>query len=113
MTPPVIFARCCKIILGCQSCVDSWYRGEDVQERKHSIPGKLCPLVKKLKPNYAPLILQIGQIMLAQFFSKNLPYALDYASIIIACLIMTKCDHPRLVVCINPSKKGEGRDNPT
>lgn len=33
MTPPVIFARCCKTILGCQSCVDSWYRGEDGQQR--------------------------------------------------------------------------------
>ena len=26
--PPVIFSRCCKRILGCQECVDRWYRGE-------------------------------------------------------------------------------------
>ncbi len=23
--PPIIFAKCCKSILGCQACVDSWY----------------------------------------------------------------------------------------
>ena len=27
--PPVIFARCCKSIIGCEMCVDTWYRGED------------------------------------------------------------------------------------
>ena len=27
MKPPVIFARCCKRIVGCESCVDTWYRG--------------------------------------------------------------------------------------
>ena len=23
--PPIIFAKCCKSILGCQTCVDEWY----------------------------------------------------------------------------------------
>ena len=23
--PPIIFAKCCRIILGCQACVDNWY----------------------------------------------------------------------------------------
>ena len=27
ITLPVIFARCCKSIVGCQWCVDEWYRG--------------------------------------------------------------------------------------
>ena len=36
-TPPVIFGRCCKSIIGCQSCVDEWYRGEDGMEKN-------CPL---------------------------------------------------------------------
>ena len=27
--PPVIFARCCKSILGCRGCIDTWYKGED------------------------------------------------------------------------------------
>lgn len=27
--PPVIFTRCCHRILGCQTCVDAWYGGED------------------------------------------------------------------------------------
>ena len=35
--PPVIFARCCKSIVGCQVCVDTWYRGEDGISKK-------CPL---------------------------------------------------------------------
>ena len=33
MVPPVIFAKCCKYILGCQQCVDTWYRGEQGQAR--------------------------------------------------------------------------------
>ncbi len=33
MKPPVIFAKCCKSILGCQSCVDTWYQGEEMQTR--------------------------------------------------------------------------------
>ena len=27
--PPVIFARCCKSIIGCEVCINTWYRGED------------------------------------------------------------------------------------
>lgn len=37
--PPAIFARCCRTILGCQTCVDRWYRGEPGAERK-------CPLCR-------------------------------------------------------------------
>ena len=33
MEGPVIFARCCKTLIGCQKCVDQWYRGEDGQAR--------------------------------------------------------------------------------
>ena len=25
MKPPVIFSRCCKFIIGCESCIDTWY----------------------------------------------------------------------------------------
>ena len=32
MKPPIIFARCCKSVLGCQSCVDTWYRGDEGQQ---------------------------------------------------------------------------------
>ena len=35
--PPVIFARCCKSIVGCQTCVDTWYRGDSGITKK-------CPL---------------------------------------------------------------------
>ena len=37
ISPPVIFARCCKSVVGCQTCVDQWYRGEDGISKK-------CPL---------------------------------------------------------------------
>ena len=29
IVPPVTFTRCCHRILGCQTCVDAWYGGED------------------------------------------------------------------------------------
>ena len=33
MKAPITFARCCKTIIGCQVCVDTWYRGEEGQQR--------------------------------------------------------------------------------
>ena len=33
---PVIVSKCCKVILGCQECVDGWYKGEDLL-------SKMCP----------------------------------------------------------------------
>ncbi len=29
MKPPIIFDRCCRRIVGCQVCVDSWHHGEE------------------------------------------------------------------------------------
>ena len=37
IVPPVIFAQCCKSIIGCQICIDTWYRGDDGITQK-------CPL---------------------------------------------------------------------
>lgn len=28
IVPPPIFGRCCRRLIGCQSCVNEWYRGE-------------------------------------------------------------------------------------
>lgn len=39
MNHPVIFARCCKSILGCESCVDAWFGGENGR-------SKSCPLCR-------------------------------------------------------------------
>lgn len=39
MKPPVIIARCCKNMLGCQGCVDRWYSGPDQMT-------KLCPICR-------------------------------------------------------------------
>ena len=35
--PPIIIGKCCKRILGCQKCVDEWFRGEDRMTKR-------CPL---------------------------------------------------------------------
>lgn len=40
MKPPIIFARCCKRILGCQTCVDRWYRQDGEESNTRSCP--LC-----------------------------------------------------------------------
>ena len=37
IVPPVIFTRCCKAIIGCQACVDTWFGGDDGITKK-------CPL---------------------------------------------------------------------
>ena len=34
--PPIIASKCCKSILGCQSCVDTWFSGENAC-------SKTCP----------------------------------------------------------------------
>ena len=31
-TPPILFAQCCKHILGCEECVNQWYSGPVSQE---------------------------------------------------------------------------------
>ena len=37
--PPVIIAKCCKSIIGCEECINSWYGGEDGLT-------KTCPLCR-------------------------------------------------------------------
>lgn len=29
ISPPAMFGRCCRQIIGCKSCVDNWYKGEE------------------------------------------------------------------------------------
>ena len=36
-TPQVIVGKCCKRIIGCQKCVDTWYQGDDRMTKR-------CPL---------------------------------------------------------------------
>ncbi len=36
ISPPAIFSRCCKYIIGCESCIDKWYEGESGR-------NKTCP----------------------------------------------------------------------
>ena len=37
ISPPAIFGRCCKRIIGCQRCIDEWYSGNDRMTKR-------CPL---------------------------------------------------------------------
>ena len=37
ITPPVIFARCCKNVLGCEACVNELYTGDEGMRKR-------CPL---------------------------------------------------------------------
>ena len=39
MEPPVIFALCCKTIVGCQRCVDDWYTSAE----REAVLSKSCP----------------------------------------------------------------------
>lgn len=39
IVPPVIFARCCKRIIGCQTCIDQWYQGAEGTSRS-------CPICR-------------------------------------------------------------------
>ena len=29
MNPPILMMRCCKKIVGCEACVNSWFNGQD------------------------------------------------------------------------------------
>ena len=37
MMPPILYVQCCKSIIGCETCVNSWYQDEDALT-------KACPL---------------------------------------------------------------------
>lgn len=37
--PPVIIAKCCKSIIGCEDCINEWYGGDDGL-------SKTCPLCR-------------------------------------------------------------------
>ena len=34
IVPPVIMTKCCKVILGCQQCVDTWFGGESGRKKQ-------------------------------------------------------------------------------
>ena len=39
MRPPIVVAKCCKSMLGCEVCANNWYSGEDAMV-------KICPLCR-------------------------------------------------------------------
>ena len=34
MRPPIVLAKCCRSILGCESCVNRWYEGTDALTKR-------------------------------------------------------------------------------
>jgi len=37
MVPPVIVTKCCKNVLGCKTCVDTWYSGADAMSKSYPV----------------------------------------------------------------------------
>ena len=37
MKPPLIYSKCCKSVIGCESCINKWYSGDEALT-------KVCPL---------------------------------------------------------------------
>ena len=29
MVPPIIFSKCCRVVVGCEECVTTWFQGPD------------------------------------------------------------------------------------
>ena len=52
MEPPVIFAKCCRTIVGCETCVNFWYSGENATT-------KMCPHCRAER-GYAETMRQVG-----------------------------------------------------
>ena len=48
ITPPVIFAMCCKSIVGCQGCVE-WYRGDTGMTKSCPLCGTKRALPKAMR----------------------------------------------------------------
>lgn len=38
LKPPAIVTRCCKVILGCEGCVNKWYSGPEALTEVSSLP---------------------------------------------------------------------------
>ena len=66
ITPPVIFARCCKSIIGCQTCVDTWYRGDSGISKKCPLCGTDRALPETMRLHGLDDFLQAIQPILSQ-----------------------------------------------
>lgn len=79
ITPPAIFAHCCTKILGCKTCVNQWYKGEDAME-------KTCPLCRNergvadtVKINgLDELLLKLNDIRNVPRPPRELPNTMDF-----------------------------------
>ena len=62
MKPPVIVTKCCKSLLGCEPCVNSWYSGQDALT-------KTCPKCRSARGYNETMILH-GLDPLLQMHNK-------------------------------------------
>ena len=51
IVPPVVITKCCKVLLGCEMCVNGWYRGDDALT-------KPCPACKHARGYNETMILR-------------------------------------------------------
>ena len=73
IVPPPIFTSCCRRILGCQGCVDSWYRMDDPIDTM-----KKCPLCRGER-GYANTFTLLGLDDLLKYVSKAMRVTPDPA----------------------------------
>ena len=70
--PPMIVTKCCKNILGCQACVDTWYSGTEAM-------AKTCPICRAKRGCNETMVLRgltefiesIGNIYIYVYVSGN------------------------------------------
>ena len=53
LTPPVVVGKCCRRIIGCQACVEEWYRQGD------QVESKRCPLCQSVN-GQAQIMVMLG-----------------------------------------------------
>ena len=65
IVPPVVITKCCKVLLGCEACVNRWYRGDDALT-------KPCPACKHARGYNETMILRGLDELLTTLNSCNM-----------------------------------------
>lgn len=67
IVPPVVITKCCKVLLGCELCVNGWYRGDDALT-------KPCPACKHERGYNETMILRGLDELLTTLNSCNMSH---------------------------------------
>ena len=73
MAAPPIFSRCCKTLLGCEMCVNSWYTGDDALTKK-------CPVCRAEQGYSDTMVLRGLDEFLVGVAKVLLPDSIDHVS---------------------------------